>query len=86
MLSKADELPATTYIAKQVVCPLGLEIQKIHACPNDCILYRCKEYKNLDACPICRASLYKIRRDNPGNVEADVPQRKSLPRLCGMLL
>ena len=47
MLSKADELPATTYIAKQVVCPLGLEIQKIHACPNDCILYR-GEYENLE--------------------------------------
>jgi hypothetical protein len=26
MLQKANELPATTYAAKQVVCPLGLEI------------------------------------------------------------
>jgi hypothetical protein len=26
MLLKANELPATTYAAKQVVCPLGLEI------------------------------------------------------------
>jgi len=38
MLSKANELPATTYSAKQVIFPLGLEIQKMHACPNDCIL------------------------------------------------
>jgi len=38
MLLKANELPVTTYEAKQVVCPLGLEIQKIHACPNDYIL------------------------------------------------
>ena len=53
MLPKANELPVTTYAAKQIVCPLGLEIQKIHACPNDCILYRGKEYENLDACLIC---------------------------------
>ena len=31
MLSKDNELPATMYEAKQVVYPLGLEIQKIHA-------------------------------------------------------
>jgi hypothetical protein len=51
MLPKDNELPSTTYEAKQVVCPLGLKIQKIHTCPNDCILYRGKEYENLDACP-----------------------------------
>jgi hypothetical protein len=27
-----NELPSTTYEAKQTVCPLGLEVQKIHAC------------------------------------------------------
>ena len=45
MLSKDNELPTTTYEAKQLVCPLGLEVQKIHACPNNCILYR-GEYGN----------------------------------------
>jgi hypothetical protein len=40
MLPKDNELPAITYEAKKVVCPLGLEVQKIHACPKDCILYR----------------------------------------------
>ena len=34
MLPKDNELPATTYEAKQLVCPLGLEVQKIHACPQ----------------------------------------------------
>jgi hypothetical protein len=46
MLPKDKELPASTYEAKKVVCPLGLEVQKIHACPNNCILYR-GDYKNL---------------------------------------
>ena len=40
MLPKDNELLTTMYEAKQLVCPLGLEVQKIHACPNDCILYR----------------------------------------------
>jgi hypothetical protein len=25
----------------------------------------------LDACPVCRASRYKIRRDDPGDVEGN---------------
>ena len=54
---------STTYEAKQIVCPLGLEVQKIHACPNDCILYHGKDYENLDACLVCKALRYKIRRD-----------------------
>jgi hypothetical protein len=52
ILPTNNELPASTYKAKKVVCPLGLEVQKMHACPNDCILYRGDKYKNLNACPI----------------------------------
>jgi hypothetical protein len=55
MLPKGNELPSSTYEAKKVVCPLGLGIKKIHACSNDCILYRGDEYENLDACPVCDA-------------------------------
>ena len=77
MLPKDNELPTTTYEAKQLVCPLGLEVQKIYACPNDCILYR-GEYENLDACPVCSALRYKIRKDDPGDVEGEHP-RKSVP-------
>ena len=80
MLPKDNVLPASTYEAKKVVCPLGLEVQKIHACPNDCILYRGEEYDNLDACPVCTSLRYKIRRDDPGNVEGDPPGRGFLPR------
>ena len=59
------------------MCPLGLEVQKIHACPNDCILYCGKEYENLDACPICKALHYKIRRDeDPGDLEGQPPKTK----------
>jgi len=34
----------------------------------------------LDACPVCKASRYKIRRDNPGDVEGEErPSRKKIP-------
>ena len=65
------------YEAKQLVCPLGLEVQKIHAFPNDYILYR-GEYENLDACPVCNAMRSKIRKDDPGDVEGE-PPRKRVP-------
>jgi hypothetical protein len=69
-------LPATTYEAKQLVCPLGLDVQKLHACPNDCILYRGDEYENLDAYPVCGALRYKIRRDDPEEVEGEHPRKR----------
>src|SRR3954454_766109 len=77
MLPKDNELPESTYEAKKVVCPLGLEVEKIHACPNDCILYR-GAYNDLNACPVCGALQYKIRRDGPGDVHGD-PRRKRVP-------
>ena len=68
LLPEGNTLPETTYEAKKVVCPLGLQAQKILACPNDCILYR-DEYVNLDSCSACNACWYKIPRDDPGDVE-----------------
>ena len=80
MLPKDNELSATTYEAKQVVYPMGLEIEKIHAYPNDCILYHGKEYEKLDACLVCHALRYKIKRDDPGDVEGDGERpRKKIP-------
>nr|AAT85787.1 transposase family protein [Oryza sativa Japonica Group]ABF96900.1 transposon protein, putative, CACTA, En/Spm sub-class, expressed [Oryza sativa Japonica Group] len=61
MLPQENTLPETTYEAKQVLCPLGLEVRRIHACPNDCILYH-KQYADLDACPVCKASRYKRKK------------------------
>ncbi|KAK1695794.1 hypothetical protein QYE76_012491 [Lolium multiflorum] len=76
MFPKNNELPSSTYEAKKVVCPLGLEVLKIHACINDCILYR-GEYENLNECPVCTALRYKIRGDDPGDdVEGEKPRKK----------
>ena len=77
-LATKHALVLTTYEAKKVVCPLGLEVQKIHTCPNDCILYRGEEYEKLDACPVCDAKRYKIRQNDPGEVDGE-PVKKKFP-------
>ncbi|XP_052169261.1 uncharacterized protein LOC127785978, partial [Oryza glaberrima] len=76
ILPEGNKLPETTYEAKKIVCPLGLEVQKIHACPNDCILYRGEEYENLEACLVCKALRYKIRRDDPGEVDGQLTKKR----------
>jgi len=73
MLPEGNKLPSSTYEAKNVVCPLGLEV---HACHNDCILYHGEEYEKLEACPVCKTLRYKIRRDNPSDVEGDAIKMK----------
>ena len=34
------QLPKKYYEVQQIIRGLGLDYEKIHACPNDCILYR----------------------------------------------
>jgi hypothetical protein len=42
LIPKPNTLPTSTDRAKKLLCPLSLGVDKIHACPNHCILY-CKE-------------------------------------------
>jgi hypothetical protein len=53
MLSQGNAVPKTVYEAKQIICPLNLEVEKIHTCKNDCILYHGDEYEDLKKYPIC---------------------------------
>jgi hypothetical protein len=39
MLPQGNAVPETVYEAKHIICPLGLEVEKIYSCKNDCILY-----------------------------------------------
>ncbi|CAM8951856.1 unnamed protein product [Rhodiola kirilowii] len=49
MLPEDNTLPNCCYEAKKVMCPMGIDYKKIHACPNDCILYR-NSYKDMVEC------------------------------------
>ena len=50
LLPPDNTLPERNYDAKKLLCPMGLDVEKIHACPNDCILYR-NEYAHYSRCP-----------------------------------
>ncbi|XP_031742172.1 uncharacterized protein LOC116404095 [Cucumis sativus] len=62
ILPTTNELPNSLYEAKKTLGALGMEYEKIHACPNNCCLYR-KEFANAIECPECGQSRWKNVKD-----------------------
>jgi hypothetical protein len=58
LLPRPNTLPTNTYRAKKLICPLSLGVDKIHVCPNHCILYH-KEHEFKAKCLVCGVSRYK---------------------------
>jgi len=79
MLPNGNKLPSRVYDAKKMLTKLGMTYEKIHACPNDCVLYR-KEYATLESCPSCKAPRYK-KENVPAKVLWYFP---IIPRLLRM--
>ncbi|XP_074293482.1 uncharacterized protein LOC141620536 [Silene latifolia] len=67
MLPEDNVLPNRTYEAKKILRGIGMKYEKIHACPNDCILYR-KEYETCTHCPVCKEWRYKKKEGIPAKV------------------
>ncbi|KAI5318167.1 hypothetical protein L3X38_037875 [Prunus dulcis] len=63
LLPEGNTIPTSMYEAKKTLCALGLSYEKMHACPNDCILYR-KEYEYSTNCPTCGISRWKEGKDS----------------------
>nr|XP_011459892.1 PREDICTED: uncharacterized protein LOC105350151 [Fragaria vesca subsp. vesca] len=63
LLPEENLVPLMVNDAKKILSVLGMDYEKIHACPNDCILYRGEKYKEADVCPSCGVS----RSKQPGN-------------------
>ena len=59
LLPKPNKVPANTYRAKKLVSPFTMGVERIHACPNHCILYHGDAFKDLKKCPVCSISRYK---------------------------
>jgi len=55
MLRNDNKLPKSHYEAKKILFPMGMEYQKIHACRNDCMLYR-NEFAEMRNCLTCGVS------------------------------
>ncbi|XP_074336927.1 uncharacterized protein LOC141674102 [Apium graveolens] len=70
-------LPSSFKVAKNMIRKLGLDYQKIHACPNDCMMYW-GENLNLTKYKISGVSSWKLpknRTDAP--VSPDLEEKKS---------
>lgn len=58
-LPNGERLPNSYYEAKKIICDLGLDYLKIHACKNDCVLFW-KEYEEVNKYPKCKELKYKF--------------------------
>ena len=49
------------YEANKTLRSLCMDYQKIHPCPNNCILY-CKEFENASSYIVCKCSRWKVNK------------------------
>nr|XP_011461699.1 PREDICTED: uncharacterized protein LOC105350657 [Fragaria vesca subsp. vesca] len=90
MLPEANTFPESLSTVKKTLKDFDLWYEKIDACVNDCILFRGKDYENLQKCPECDAPRYKV---NPrtGKIKEGVGAKvlryfPIIPRLQRMFL
>ncbi|XP_020254060.1 uncharacterized protein LOC109831132 [Asparagus officinalis] len=72
-----DSIPENYDNAKKIVSVIGLDYNKIDACPNDCILYY-KDNKDLQECPTCGVSRWVQRKNysTHGTTRSMLKQKK----------
>jgi len=73
MLPEDNVLHTSLYEVKRFLRSFDMGYEKIHACVNDCCLFR-KEFEKLDKCPKCNASRWKINL-RTGDVKKGIPQK-----------
>ncbi|KAG7533210.1 Transposon En/Spm-like [Arabidopsis thaliana x Arabidopsis arenosa] len=73
MLPGENVLPKSTNEIKKFLKVFGFGYETIHACKNDCILYR-KEYELKDSCPRCSASRWE-RDKHTGEEKKGIPAK-----------
>jgi hypothetical protein len=52
MLPEGNQIAESVYEVKKIICPLGIEVEKIHASKNSCVLSY-EDYADLEKCPKC---------------------------------
>ncbi|XP_056850792.1 uncharacterized protein LOC130500102 [Raphanus sativus] len=73
MLPEDNVLHTSLYEVKRFLKSFDIGYEKIHACVNDCCLFR-KELEKLDNCPKCNASRWKINM-RTGDVKKGIPPK-----------
>jgi hypothetical protein len=75
MLLEGNQVSKSVYEAKKIICPLGLEVERIHACKHNCVLFH-GEYEDLDNFPKCGFDRYKKIKDGGDNAnDGDEPMK-----------
>ncbi|XP_074351416.1 uncharacterized protein LOC141690524 [Apium graveolens] len=62
ILPEGNSMPSSFGEAKKTLCTLGMDYEKIHVCPNDCLLYRGERDEDETICRICGASRWKLNK------------------------
>ena len=62
-LLEENTLPKSFYDTKKIISRLGLSYEKIHVCPNECILYR-KDLADAEIFPKCNLSRSKCNSND----------------------
>ncbi|XP_074347298.1 uncharacterized protein LOC141686143 [Apium graveolens] len=62
LLPEGNNIPSSFSEAKKTLCALGMGYEKIHACPNNCLLYRGQINEDEITCRICKASRWKLNK------------------------
>ncbi|GKA67502.1 hypothetical protein Tco_0767419 [Tanacetum coccineum] len=57
--TKGYKLPPSYYAIKKTFKTIGLGYESIHACVNDCFLFRGEDHKDKQFCPVCNTSRWK---------------------------
>jgi hypothetical protein len=70
MLHEGNQIAESVYEAKKIICPLGVEIEKIHACKNSYVLFR-RDYADLDKYPKCGYDWFKRKKDGGDDNNTD---------------
>ena len=76
-------LPSTCREARQLLVELGVEYKQIHACQNDCILYR-GEYQNKQECLVWKEKRYRTDVQSPTIPNKVLRHMPIIPRIQRM--
>ncbi|KAK9073298.1 hypothetical protein SSX86_007622 [Deinandra increscens subsp. villosa] len=75
LLPEGNLLPKTTQQVKRILANLGLGYEKIHSCPNGCMLFWDGKEKD-EVCSFCGSSRWKVHEGNPDH-EVSPPKKKA---------
>ncbi|XP_021829510.1 uncharacterized protein LOC110769780 [Prunus avium] len=73
MLPENNTLPGSLYTTKKIYKAFELGYEKIHACVNDCCLFR-NDLEMVEECPKCGSSRWKVNQRN-SKIEKGVPAK-----------